>query len=493
MPTDARVFYSVALGTPEQNGAWIVDVLAGVLGEPVRIAESISYPIDRSPDGRWMVDDVTVGSRVWLRLMDRDAVPPVPASVIDLDEAVDYPGIGRFRFASGATAVAVGAGGSEGDDLYTLALGDDGPGVPWQVDAELPDTTHVDEFDYLPGDEQLVLVTHDELTDTAAIVLAPARADAPAGFVPIVAALADEGLGAPDASSDGRLLAYRVVSDAAARGYVVDLDALPAAPVELVRPSEDVQLIDLQIAPDDSGVLYAVRVEMEPQDESWCYWSALEDGALQPPIELTPDHAWVQSANAWSPDARWMALLAVGEPNTRLLVRLDDGVPSTPFELGPVVDSLGDPRRAFTSDGWYYYLTEMGSDQAFMRVDVTGDEPGTPQLVHAAGDILDYELSADASTLVLASADTFAGAYQGFAIDLSTTRPGAPVRFDEPMAADDWVYRVDVTPNGRGITYERRPEASGRYGHYVDLATPGVALTLAEGLQISGIDVRALP
>lgn len=161
--------------------------------------------------------------------------------------------------------------------------------------------------------------------------------------------------------------------------------------------------------------------------------------------------------------------------------------------LGPIVDSLGSTRRAFTSDGWYYYVTQLGDEQALMRVDVTGDEPGSPQPVHVDGDLLDHEISADASTLVIASADMFAGAYQGFAIDLTGREPGAAVRFDAPVVAGEWVYRVGVTPNGRGIVYERRPDPGSRYAHYVDRSTPGVPLTLADGVEINSLGVRALP
>ncbi len=56
MPTDARVFYTITQGTEEQNGTWLVDVVAGALGEPTRVDEDVTYPVSASPSGRWMVD-----------------------------------------------------------------------------------------------------------------------------------------------------------------------------------------------------------------------------------------------------------------------------------------------------------------------------------------------------------------------------------------------------------------------------------------------------
>lgn len=56
MPTDARVFYTITQGTEEQNGTWLVDVVAGALGEPTRVDEDVAYPVSASPSGRWMVD-----------------------------------------------------------------------------------------------------------------------------------------------------------------------------------------------------------------------------------------------------------------------------------------------------------------------------------------------------------------------------------------------------------------------------------------------------
>lgn len=494
-PTDARVYYTVTQGTSEQQGTWLVDVLAGVLGEPVRVAEDVPYPVSASTTGRWLADAVTVESRVWLRLIDRDAVPIVPASVIDLDATLDFFGIGQFEFASDDSAIALFAGGVDGAGLFTLALGDDGPGAPWPADAELPADTEVrDLVGYLPGDTHLVLVTHDSTTDTDALVLAPARADVQDGIVPIATSPSGEGLSDATATSDASLVAYRVGSDASMRGYVVDLETLPATPVELVLPSPDARLTHLELAPDDSGVVYTVRVPMEPQDQSWTYWSALEDGVPQAPIELAPDHGSVHGVRAWSPDARWMELTAVGEPDTRLLVRLDDGVPSVPFDLGPIVDNLGDTRRAFTSDGWYYYLTQGGDDLAFLRVDVDGDEPGPPQPVHVVGDVFEWEISTDASTLVISSADQFAGEYQVFAIDLTGDEPGDPVKLNGPTGPGEWADYLDVSPDGRAVAYHRRAaDNMGGYGHYVDRATPEMALTLADGIRTGIPSVRALP
>jgi len=445
-----------------------------------------------------MVDDgppATPGVQV--RLLDRDAVPIAPASIIDLDDDSGYQLVAESAFASDESAIAVIASGGGSTGLFTLTLGDDGPGVPWRADTELPGSTYVTDVAYLTGDAQLVVATHDPEMDTDGLALAPANADAPGGIVPIATTLAGEQLEYTGSTSDGTMLAYYVYDDDAevSRGYVVDIATLPAAPIELVLPAPETRLTSLQIAPDDSGVAYAVRVPMEPLDESSLWWSALEDGLPQPPVELTADYPRVYGVTAWSPDARWMALRADGEPGTRLLVRLDDGVPSAPFDLGPLVDSLADTRRSFTSDGWHYYLTEIDGDQALLRVDVTGDIPGAPQMVIGpVGDVIVYEISADASTLVINTADMFAGDYDGFAIDLTGSEPGEPVQINAPMAPGEWVYRLDVTPNGRGIAYERRSaDASGRYGHYVDVATPGMALTLADGVEINGVSVRALP
>lgn len=494
MPTDARVFYTVTQGTPEQNGTWLVDVLAGELGDPVRVSDEVAYPVSTSPGGRWLADSGPSGiDTPVVRLLDRDAAPAVPASIVDLDDGSGFEWASRFEFAGDESALAVIATDLESSGLFTLALDDEGPGVPWRADTDLPPGARIADLAYMPGAAQLVLVTHDEATDTEALVLSPARDDVPDGIVTVATSLAGEALGDAVASSDGRLLAYRASSDESARGYVVDVEALPAAPVELVLPAQDVRLTNVQIAPDDSGVIFAVRVPMEPQDETWCYWSALEDGVPQAPIELTPDYAWVQGVGAWSPDARWIAMLAADDPeNTRLLLRLEDGVPSSPFDLGPIVTS-GDSRRAFTADGWYYYVTRVGEQHALMRVDVGGDEPGAPQTVHVAGDVRDYAIAADASTLVVASGNMFGGDYAAYAIELGGSEPGVAVRYDDPAAPGVWLDWLSVTPDGRGAVYERRPDVASGPGYYVDLGMPGVALTLADGVVINTLSVRALP
>ncbi len=496
MPTDARVFYTVTQGTPEQNGTWLVDVLAGELQAPVRVNDEIAYPVSASPGGRWLADSGPSGIETpVVRLLDRDAAPAVPASIVDLDDGSGFEWASRFEFAGDESALAVIVTDLESSGLFTIPLGDDGPGAPWRADTELPAEARIVDFAYMPDAAQLVLVTHDEGTDTDALLLAPADAAAPAGIVPLASAPAGQTIEYFEPSSDGTLLAYRSFDDDVSRGYVLDLETLPAAPVELVLPTPQTRLTLVQFAPDGSGLAYVVREPMEPEpEESSLYWSALESGVLQPPIELTVGYPRVYGVSAWSPDSRWVALQTVDEPSsTRLLVRLDGDAPSEPFDLGPIVDSLGSTRRAFTSDGWYYYVTQLGDEQALMRVDVTGDEPGSPQPVHVDGDLLDHEISADASTLVIASADMFAGAYQGFAIDLTGREPGAAVRFDAPVVAGEWVYRVGVTPNGRGIVYERRPDPGSRYAHYVDRSTPGVPLTLADGVEINSLGVRALP
>lgn len=494
-PADVRVYYTLNAGTPEQNGTWILDVIAGELGEPVRVMEDVPYPWWASPSRRWRVDQGAPGaSGALVRLLDLDAVPPIPASVVDLDDGSDFQLFSEFAFTRDESAIAVVVRGQDDARLYTFTLDGDAPGVPWRADSELPGSAYALDVEYLPDDTQLVVTTTDPVTDTRALVLAPVDADAPPGIVPIVTTLVGEAIEYAGATTDGALLAYRVWSDDAHRGYVVDMESLPAVPVELPLPAPEMLLGQIQIAPDDSAVAYAVRESLTPDSEWHTLWGTLENGVVQPPVELAPGYSTVYGVGAWSSDMRWIGLFDDGEPGTALVVRLDEGVPSAPFELGPFVRSLTDVRVSFTSDGWFYYLTEIEGDEAIMRVDVTGEIPGAPQVVgEIVDDVLLYWISADASTLVATYSMTNGADYEGFAIDLGGSEPGDAVKISAPLAAGELVYDMWISGDGRSALYQRwSADKTKRYGHYVDVTTPGVASALAEGVPIDNTGIRDL-
>lgn len=498
-PTDARVLYTVLHGSAEQNGTWLVDVDAGVLGTPVRVSEDVAYPVASSQSRRWRIDDgpaLVAGAQV--RLLDLDAVPIAPASIHALGDDGELDSLRSHAFAGDESAVAVLAVPFPADSagLFTLALDGATPATPWRADTALPGESFATDVAYLAGDDQLVVVTHDPATNVEGLALVPASVDVPGGFASVVEAAVGEEVAYMGSTHDGGLLTYVARDDAMdrARGYVVELATLPAVPTELQLPSEETRVGLIQLAPDDSGVAYSVRTPAQPTDTISVWWSALVDGVPQAPIELAPDQQ-VYGVAAWSHDARWMALRVDGEPNRRLLVRLDGGAPSAPIDLGPLVDTLADTSRSFTADGWHYYLTQSDGAPTMVRVDVTGDSPGEPQTVFGpVDDVIEYAISDDGSTLVAATRGPGGGDYEGFAVDLRGSEPGVPVKFNAPMAAGEWVYRVDITADGRAIAYERRSaDGSARFAHYVDLATPGAAVTLADGVEIDGLGVRARP
>jgi hypothetical protein len=83
--------------------------------------------------------------------------------------------------------------------------------------------------------------------------------------------------------------------------------------------------------------------------------------------------------------------------------------------------------------------------------------------------------------------------YEGFAIDLGGSEPGDAVKISAPLAAGELVYDMWISGDGRSALYQRwSADKTKRYGHYVDVTTPGVASALAEGVPIDNTGIRDL-
>ncbi len=255
----------------------------------------------------------------------------------------------------------------------------------------------------------------------------------------------------------------------------------PSSPVLISDP--DTPAERFWLAPDGSLVLFAT----EPPVST--YWVSLAGGAPYQPAQLPGDDLNIYRV-LFSGDSRWVFL--VNEFGT-LLVDVSQSAPDETYVLdeAPLFDDV-----VFSADD--SRLVILGSTNGRARlytVDTSSSSPGP--LVEVSGDFVPFgdvsgfRISPDGDLLVFEADREVNDRFELYAVDLSGSEPGPPVKLSPALEPSDdsptGGYYAVFSPDGQTLLLLGDFEQTGAWGIYrVDQMTPTLELTTLVPPPIAG-------
>lgn len=485
---DLRIFYADQ-SAPDVDVLTVVDLVDGVLGEPVVYFPTEADAVGTLVTERWLIaQELTTPTT--MTLLDLETPPPFESHPLALPDSPSVANVfdvvdDRWLISTCCDAVA----------LHVYTIGDDGSAsAPWLVDdAHAATAVGGSAIAFVRDGAQVVFRAHDELADTTAIWLAPADEAAPAAAT--LAEAPGTALYGPSLAPDRQGLVYRTggTIPASLALHFVDLASDPAgAPIELGALPDTVSIGQVRWAPDSSGVTVLHDHADGTHDLAFI---PITDGLPLPPVQLSAgETAGRVVGGGWSRDSRWVSLIA-SDPYQSFLVRIEDGVASPelpavapPLEIDPTIVE-------FSNDSQHLYLVlDHGPGAAeVVRVSLAGDTPSEPEsLMPMLLGVWQLSLSADDGTLFVSGEDPDDdGVRHAWTIDVSGDAAGDPVRIDEDLASEEEVFVGMLTANGSHVAYSVSLPTPLRREAVLD-RTSGITYPIADGAPVGSVWLRPL-